>query len=159
MVGMWNAVWMCKCGRSLRTMLGNRAFLCSVLESFEGAWRWSLPFLENRCGWRMIRVDRPASGKTVKELLQNPEKVPSKKENGAESRETFSTQEKHYGEELATWALDSDWLSLLCPHTGSLNSLRPVFNLQSAHSCRNKALTRVPGSQKVPSKHWWLLVV
>lgn len=37
MVGMWNAVWLCKCGRSLRTMLGNRAFLCSVLESFEGA--------------------------------------------------------------------------------------------------------------------------
>lgn len=42
----------------------------------------------------MIRVDRPAAGKTVKELLQNSEKVPSKKENGAESRENFSTQEK-----------------------------------------------------------------
>ena len=51
-------------------------------------------------------------------------------------------------EELGAWAPDSDWLSPLLPYTGSVNSLCPVFTLQSAHSCCCNLLLQVQSASK-----------
>lgn len=51
-------------------------------------------------------------------------------------------------EELGAWAPDSDWLSPLLPYTGSVNSLCPVFTLQSAHSCCCNLLLQVQSASE-----------